>query len=107
LKRGKPLQAKTALKRGTTRLKPISDAKRAQRPAKNAVTRQVFERDGYRCQIAPLVEEPCFGRLTPHHLKKEGQGGEHSMSNLIAACVFHNDWVEDHPIKAKALGLVR
>lgn len=107
LKRGKPLQAKTGLKRGNTRLKPISDAKRAQKPARNALTQKVFERDSFTCQIASLVAEPCFGRLTPHHLKKESQGGPHTMSNVIAACVFHNDWVEDHPTQAKALGLVR
>jgi hypothetical protein len=88
------------------RLKPMSDKRRGELPERARVRELVFQRDGYRCQIAPLVPEPCFGPLTYHHLQKEGQGGAYTEANGIAACSFHNDWVEDHPDKAAALGLV-
>jgi len=84
----------------------MSDKRREQIPARREVREAVFERDGYRCQIAPLVDSPCFGPLTYHHLHKEGQGGKYTMENGLTACAFHNDWVEDHPDEAQALGLV-
>lgn len=93
------------------RIKPMSDKRRAELPAEAAVRAAVFERDGYRCRIKPLLKgtrwERCWGRLTAHHLKKDGQGGGYTMENLISACAGHNDWVEDHPALAKQLGLVR
>ena len=89
-----------------SRIKPMRDKRRGELPERAKVREAVFVRDGYRCQIAPLVSEPSFGPLTYHHLLKEGQGGEYTETNGIAACAFHNDWVENYPDKAAALGLV-
>ncbi len=48
----------------------------------------------------------CIGRATPHHLRKDGQGGAWSLTNLVGLCVVHQRWVEDHPTDAHRLGLV-
>lgn len=89
-----------------TQLARVSAKRRAQAKV-HAVTREhVFARDGHACRIAPLVDTPCFGPLTPHHLKKASQGGEYTEANLWTACAHHNEWVEDHPTRARALGLV-
>ena len=110
LKRGKPLNAGGSSLKRSGGLAPMSDARRAQLPARAVVRAAVFERDNHQCRIAPLLTgewSRCFGRLTAHHLKKESQGGNYTMGNLISACVFHNDWVEDQPELARQLGLVR
>jgi 5-methylcytosine-specific restriction endonuclease McrA len=84
-------------------------AKRAGQ-AKPPIRNAVFERDGYRCVLAGIAGTgglpECWGRLTPHHLKKAGQGGAYSTENLVTLCVRHNDDVEDQPNLYRALGLV-
>jgi len=67
----------------------------------------VFERDDWTCQIARLTDTPCAFGLSVHHLKKASQGGKYEESNLTTACIYHNDYIEDHPAWAKANGLVR
>jgi hypothetical protein len=72
-----------------------------------AVRAAVFERYGYRCQLAYLGG--CFGRLTPHHRQKEGQGGPYTEANLVALCAHHNDELEadaDLAELGRDLGLV-
>lgn len=90
-----------------TRLRP------KQRPAEEIAERarvraDVFARDGHRCLLAARRDVPaCSGTLTPHHLRKSGQGGSYTLRNLVSLCSFHNDsWVESHPDAAWALGLV-
>ena len=85
----------------------MSAKRRSEAGARAAVRAEVFERDGWRCQIQPLVGDRCFGPLTPHHLKKASQGGAYTAENFTSACAYHNVWVEDHPVRAKELGLVR
>lgn len=67
----------------------------------------VFDRD-VRCRLAgSLGTGPCFGtRMTPHHLRKAGQGGPYSIENLVTLCANHNDWVEDFRPAAWTWGLV-
>ena len=97
---------RTPLKRRKP-LNPVSAKKRAAAPERGAVREAVFERDGYRCRIGPLVPDvPCAGRLSPHHLRKASAGGKFDLDNLWTACIRHNDWVEDHPAQAGTLGLV-
>jgi hypothetical protein len=97
-RRGKPLKA-------------MSNKRKRLLPIRAEVRIKVFERDGYRCQLAHRIVDvpelgPCFGPLTPHHLKKEGQGGSYSESNLLSLCSSHNEWVEREPDVARSLGLV-
>jgi hypothetical protein len=126
LARSGPLERKTALRRGDKplargrqlergkplktgkRLKPISDDRRAELPERAAVRAAVFERDGYRCQFpGDRARWPCFGGLSFHHLRKEGQGGSYTAENGLSLCIGHNRWVEDHPLIARQLDLVR
>lgn len=65
----------------------------------------VFERDGFRCRLADTAAGPCFGRLTVHHLWKDGQGGGYIQVNLLTLCSHHNEWVEGHRAEADAWGL--
>lgn len=100
---------RTPLKR-RTRLRPVSDRKRAERTAAQPVVDAVFARDGG-CLMAryhgPAVVPGCFGPLTPHHLRKQSaRRGGWTERNLVTLCAHHNGWVEDHPDLAHALGLV-
>jgi 5-methylcytosine-specific restriction endonuclease McrA len=71
------------------------------------ITAAVYARDG-RCLLhGSGVGGGCFGKpLTPHHLRKSGQGGPDSVENVVALCAFHNDWVETAGKVAHLLGLV-
>lgn len=110
LTRKDKLENKTRMER-RARLKPMSDKRRAELPDDDVIRQQVFARAGYKCQIKPLLAGTrwvkCWGILTMHHLKKDGQCGETSLDNCIAACAGHNQWVENEPRLARELGLVR
>lgn len=67
---------------------------------------EVYYRDSYQCVLAAHPSHTCQGRLTPHHLKKAGQGGPWAAVNLVTLCVHGNGWVEDEPEIAHTLGLV-
>lgn len=76
-------------------------AQRAKAPIREAV----FARDRG-CLLARHLGG-CFGELTAHHLRKDGQGGAYAEENLVTLCSFHNDtWVEGNPLEAHRLGLV-
>lgn len=113
MKRGGPLKRKAPMARGIaqlkrTRLKPVSDKRRAAAPERAEVREQVFARDRHRCRLdgAADVAGACRGPLTPHHLKKASAGGEYTLTNLVTLCAGHNTWVEDEPVKATELGMV-
>ena len=60
-----------------------------------------------RCLLeAEASSGPCRGILTPHHLRKSGQGGAYDTDNLVPLCAGHNQWVELEPNRAHELGLV-
>jgi hypothetical protein len=99
LRRGKPLRSGGGLKRGgslrrTGRLNPIS-RKRADELEQRARVRQaVYERDRG-CLLRGMPDAGrCAGRPTPHHVRKEGQGGPYTLLNLVQLCAGHNDWIE-------------
>jgi len=96
--------------KGLTRrrhLTAVSADRKAEREAAEPVVQAVYSRDGHECVLAQHDNrELCMGRLTPHHLRKAGQGGQWLPSNLVTLCARHNGWVEDHPHMAHALGLV-
>lgn len=75
------------------RSKPLASKPKARTGGERAIRSKVLRRDG-RCLIADVDHRPCFGPLTPHHKRKESQGGAYSMENLVAACSFHNDEIE-------------
>ena len=103
------------LTRGTStlkrsRLRPFSVKKAALNATKAPIREAVFRRDGG-CVLQPMAWRTsmpeCFGGPTPHHLRKEKQGGEYVESNLVTLCAGHNDWVESgQPTLAWEMGLV-
>lgn len=127
MKRGEPLKRTTPLKRGKGlarsvlrsggRLNLVSPKRKALAADRHAAVGAVFARDGWRkvqgvwvggrC-IPAQVGAPgrCYGPLTPHRLKKGSAGGGYTVENVVAACARMNDWIEDHPDEAHAMGLV-
>jgi len=80
------------------------------RGQKLAIRTAVFERDGWACQLSGVLGAGrCYGHLTPHHKRKEGQGGCYSMENLVSLCAHHNDSIEsdaDLAALARTLGFL-
>lgn len=118
LKRGEPLKAdpektRAWLDRTRKRLPMMSEKRKAELPVRRGVREAVFARDGFRCRIAPLLitagfhsTSQCHGPLTPHHLKKASGGGEYTEANIVTACLFHNDLMENEPIIAEKINMV-
>lgn len=86
------------------RPKPLDEAEVMTRARVRAMA---FARDGG-CLLrgARAKRSGCFGGLTPHHLRKQGQGGKWTIVNIVCLCAHHNDDVEDHPNSYHDLGLV-
>lgn len=122
------LPRRTPLKRGTTELKRTPLPKRTKRlsyrskrreeeQAERFVVRQhVFARDHWRCQMPNVLARhgrdrdtagQCMGELTFHHVRKASGGGAYTAENGLSLCATHNTFVEDHPMLATELGLVR
>lgn len=79
-----------------TRLKPMSAKRRAGAAEGAKIRRQVFARDRFRCLLEGHPGVPrCHGPITPHHMRKAGQGGAYTMVNLVTLCAGHNDWLEE------------
>ncbi len=97
--------AVAAVKR--SRLRSVSAKRAAARVAAEPLVQQVFYRDrGCVLVEHQAVAGQCLGRLTPHHLRKAGQGGAWTLPNLVALCARHNGWIENHPDLAHDMGLV-
>lgn len=109
MNRGKPLARRTPLARGKGLTRKAMDRHEAEERAR--VRGEVYARDRFACVLAGVPEAlealgPCWGRITPHHLRKASQLGPYTAENLVTLCVFHNGAVEDHPRAAYLLGLV-
>lgn len=89
----------------------MSLKRQAEQRKRAKIRAAVFERDRYRCQVAARVPDAgrCFGALTPHHIKKDGQGGSYTLDNLVSACAHHNERIEsdaDFARACEAVGLL-
>ena len=57
----------------------------------------VYMRDQQTCRLRMtrwMGSPACYGPLTVHHIRKEGQGGPYVPLNLVSLCAWHNDWLE-------------
>jgi hypothetical protein len=90
-------------------LKPMSDRRQAELDARAEIREALYRRDRWRCLLAGQRAHPgvplCWGPLTPHHLRKAGQGGPYSLENLVTLCAGHNSWVETTRSFARDVGL--
>lgn len=105
MKRSAPPARRTPLKRT-----PIKTTRRAKSVDRDEIRETVFRRDGYRCRLRGVPGAGrCFGPLTFHHRRKDGQGGGYSVDNGSSLCVGHNDGIEadaDLALLARTMGLV-
>lgn len=118
MKRGGPLKRKTPLTAGgpLTRsaglrrapLARVSSKRRSEAQERRDVNAEVIARDGGCVPRLRGAPGACFGPLAAHEVLKRSAGGSHlDPRNCVAACSFHNGWIEDNPKAARALGLVR
>lgn len=116
--RRKPL-ARVQMRQGSTlkasskTLPKESPRTKATRPERRATREEVFERDGYACQLAVRLQahptfpaHECHPPLTVQHVVKASQGGPYTLDNLVAVCWAGNCfWIEQHRSEAAILGL--
>jgi hypothetical protein len=98
IKRKTPLK-RTAMARAKARLvsdpKPLSARRRRQLPNYSQVREVVFERAGWRCEIA---HEGCTGRAEHcHHRLMRSAGGKDEAANLLAACHRCHEHIHANP----------
>lgn len=93
MKRSSSTQRKAESKRSSTlQRRRLTPQEKAQH---DTVREEVFRRDGYRCRLAGVSGAGrCFGPLTYHHRRKNGQGGLYTVSNGATLCAHHNDELE-------------
>ena len=107
MKHSSPLKRTPLKPTKRTRIKPISDKRRLANATRAAMMLERFgPREFWRCQLGPIIQTPCYGPVNGHEVKSRAQGGSITdPDNIMLACNLHNDWAEDHPLRAKELGL--
>jgi hypothetical protein len=104
------------VKRG--RIKPISDKRRAENVVRAERMEEKFGPRPWDCQFGKVVRFAgvavpmsflsCFGEVNGHEILKTSQGGSRvDMDNVVPLCNYHNGLIEDEPVMARQLGLVR
>jgi hypothetical protein len=109
MKRGHGLKRSDSLKR--SRLKPVSDQRRAEEPEYEAMKATVALRDRGRCQAAEIWPEiDCAGPRDPHHVYPTGMFPERRCDPeaVKTLCRAHHDAVHQvDPVRARQLGLLK
>lgn len=123
MKRGKPLERKTPLRARSTLkstkrldrgkpLAPRSEKRKAEAPRRAKVRATVLARDKG-CRAFGLAPGPCRSPfpdrppLEVHEVipRSLWAAGYLVVSNCVAVCQVHHDWITDHDPAARALGL--
>jgi hypothetical protein len=95
----------------TARRKPIpfySERRFSRKELREALCAAVLERDRHTCRATRLVPSvACGGPLDVHEVipRSAWKLGYLVMSNCLAVCRQHHDWIGDHPTDAHQLGL--
>jgi 5-methylcytosine-specific restriction endonuclease McrA len=120
MKRSGPPERRTPLARSSTlrqggrlartgRIAPQSAKRRSEASTRDAVRREVHERDR-RCVAELLVPDVrCAGPLDVDEVipRSAYPGGHLDPANCQLLCRAHHDWKHAHPADAAALGLRR
>lgn len=113
-----PEQVRDWVQRSRRRLPARSKKVEADLPRRAEVRARVLH-PGAECHLSPRrmglqanvrLVGLCFGPLTPHHVRKAGQGGAYDDDNLVPLCAFHNGLLEadaDVAALGRSLGLVK
>ena len=106
------------------RLKLVSDTRKQETVKRAAMMLEKFGPRPWDCQfhdfttardadlmhrVSDLGGIHCFGEVNGHEIVKASawRGGRLVAANVATLCNFHNDWLEDHPVEARQLGLVK
>lgn len=88
--------------RTKTRIKPVSDKRRATFPAREKCVRIVKKRDGYKCRVCG---EDGYD---VHEILTRAQGGDPTdPDNAVLLCREHHDFAHNHPKWAAEVGLIQ
>jgi hypothetical protein len=107
-----PLKRTGTLKRTKLRAKSVKRA-REDRARRRALEAEFGPRSSWRCilrndEIAKMALGDCGGPVNGHELVKSVHGGSRvDVENIVLVCNRHNDSIEEHPVEARKLGLVR
>lgn len=90
--------------------KPLPESSprgRERRARATAAGKVAKARDGG-CIVAAMVPEvECWGPLDPQHVIPRGVRPSlaDDPANIVAACRGHHQWIEEHPVEARAMGV--
>ena len=101
-----------------TRISPVSKTRKAENLERARLMEETYGPRPWRCRFGQVVRETgvavpvsmlsCFGDVNGHELLKTSQGGSRvDMKNVVPLCNYHNGLIEDEPVMARQLGLVR
>jgi 5-methylcytosine-specific restriction endonuclease McrA len=102
--------------RKPARRKPLpwkSEKRRLEAGEREHVRLAVIRRDGGCVAIRRGAPGPCRSpwadrpELEVHEVKSRGRGGSYlDPGNCVAVCQSHHDWITEHPVEARDLGLL-
>lgn len=52
------------------------------------------------------LDTPCSGVRDCHHITNRGMGSGKDYGKYVTLCRTHHQWVSDHPVEAKEIGLL-
>ncbi len=95
-------------------VKPMSSKRHAENRERRKVMAEAFgPRETWQCYVSQSsfaggLMGPCYGPLNGHEIVKRSQGGSITdPSNILILCDRHNEWVENFPVDAHRLGLMK
>lgn len=92
--------------RSYTRIKPVSEKRKARQPLRDACRDAVLKRAGRRCEVK--LDDICTREATDvHEILTRAQGGDETdPANCLASCRACHMHLHNHPAEANALGLI-
>jgi hypothetical protein len=105
--RADPEQTRAWQQRSRRRL-PVRSARRAAEASeRRKVVREVIARDGGCRGLEAFPDVACWGPLAAHEVLPRGRGGDYlDPDAAVALCAAHHSHCHDHPLEAKAAGLL-
>ena len=117
MKRGKPPERKTALRRGDSKLKrsrlnPIGRKAQRERAALDDFRLALSTRHGGQCEamlFTPIVcsLSPHAGSDAHHVFPEDRDAGRHDPDRGLYLCRLAHQWAHNNPASAKSVGLLR
>jgi hypothetical protein len=105
----KPMK-RSRLARARKPIRSVSAKRKASFRARAECRRIVMERCGRACEACPKVEPGGLLRVAVHvHeiLPRSAGGDITDPANCLGVCERHHQWIHEHPIEARQLGLLQ